>query len=156
MVYEDSLYRDLLKAKRRIYFASWSLSDDFIIKRGPTGNTLLADFCRSALAANPNLEIYFLIWDWGTFLVMMGGAAAAPLLGMWGPMLAAPIPSHVLPHSARFCTPPTAGRLHFAFHPNLIAGSHHQKFVLCDLGPEDSASLHCLGLNLNNTYWDVR
>lgn len=148
-----SVYRDLQLARWRIYIATWALEDDFAIERGPRGDRRLADACRAALAAHPGLEIYLLVWDWE--MVELPLAA-----GIWWPGtvgIAPEVPP--VPNGDVFANPADRGRLHCALEGNPVAGSHHQKLVLCDLtGAGDpsqpSASVHCLGLNMQNTCWD--
>ena len=139
----ESVYRDLLRARRRIYVALWGLEEQFILHRDPNGDVTFARFCKNALAANPGLEIYLLVWDWFV------GPAAAAMPGALPKPKTPPIP-----RAAALCRPADAGRVHVALHGNPPVGSHHQKFVLCDLDGA-GASLHCLGLNLQNHCWDA-
>lgn len=60
----ESVYRDLQQARWRIYVATWSLEEKFVIHKGPGGELTLADFYREALRAHPGLEVYVLVWDW--------------------------------------------------------------------------------------------
>ena len=132
----NSVLADLIEARDRIYFALWAIDSDFFISRTGTattgGGTTLINACARQLAANPRLEIYFLIW--GTRLTGLG--------------------------ESDFDHLPTAdnGRVHFEYETNLPFGSHHQKFILLDVDytvfpTGRDAALHCMGLNLKNSYW---
>jgi phosphatidylserine/phosphatidylglycerophosphate/cardiolipin synthase-like enzyme len=153
----ESVYRDLLRARWRIYLATWALEDDFVVHRGRRGDLTLGAFCKRALAEHPGLEIYLLVWDWE--LYEMPAVAGLSVPGAVG--IAPKVPP--VPSRSAFCDPATADRLHLALHGNPVAGSHHQKFLLCDLtggGSPDpaalpGASLHCLGLNMQNSHWDL-
>jgi phosphatidylserine/phosphatidylglycerophosphate/cardiolipin synthase-like enzyme len=153
----ESLYLDLQRARWRIYVATWALEDDFVLHRGRRGDVTLGAFCKRALAAHPGLEIYLLVWDWEMYEL----PALVPLSVPGAVGLAPKVPP--VPTRSAFCEPATADRLHLALHGNPLAGSHHQKFVLCDLtaegapGPAEppTASVHCLGMNLQNSCWDL-
>jgi phosphatidylserine/phosphatidylglycerophosphate/cardiolipin synthase-like enzyme len=164
MIYA-SVLADLQKARKRIYISTWGLEDDFLIRRGPGQDLTLAEFCKGALAAHPQLQIYILVWDWVGWaqrgLRIIGG-------GTWGRYLFDQLP---LPTREAFggrLAPDIAGRLHIALQANSRPdpfGTHHQKMILADLEGDASrpttsrhgnASLHCVGLNLMNIYWDSR
>ena len=165
MIYA-SAYHDLMEACRRIYITTWALEDNFIIERGHAHNITLGDFCVAALAAHPKLEIYILVWDWMGWaqraLVMMGRNRGRRLLRRL------PLPMPTKDGFAELAEASQANRLHIAFQANAAPnpfGTHHQKFILTDLEGEPycnsrvevraSASLHCMGLNFMNIYWDI-
>jgi phosphatidylserine/phosphatidylglycerophosphate/cardiolipin synthase-like enzyme len=139
----ESVHRDLLRARRRVYVALWGLEEEFILHRGPDGETTFSRFCKAALAANPDLELFVLVWDWFV------GQVATAMPGLL-PMPKTP----PVPRAEALCRPADRGRVHVALHGNPPVGSHHQKFILCDL-EDTGASLHCLGLNLQNHCWDA-
>ena len=139
----ESVYRDLCRAQRRIYVAMWGLEEKFVLHRSPEGDVTFARFCEEALAANPQLEIFVLVWDWFV------GPVAAQMPGL------APMPkTPPVPRAEALARPGDVARVHVALHGNPPIGSHHQKLVLCDLEGVGT-SLHCLGLNFQNHTWDV-
>jgi phosphatidylserine/phosphatidylglycerophosphate/cardiolipin synthase-like enzyme len=155
MIYA-SMLADLQRARKRIYISTWGLEDDFLIRRDPGNELTLAEFCNRALTAYPQMHIYILVWDWVGWaqrgLRMLGG-------GSWGRYLFDQLP---LPSREAFgglWAPDIARRLHIALQSNARPdpfGTHHQKMVLADLEEDGGASLHCVGLNLMNIYWDSR
>ncbi|MEO5953890.1 MAG: phospholipase D-like domain-containing protein [Chloroflexia bacterium] len=166
MIYA-SAYNDLLKARRRIYITTWALEDNFIIDRSHGCNVTLGDFCAAALTEHPKLDIYILVWDWA------GWAQRALVIAgrNWGRRLLRDLPLP-LPTKGGFANLREASqsnRLHITFQANASPnpfGTHHQKFILTDLEGEEpscnsreegraNASLHCMGLNFMNIYWDT-
>jgi phosphatidylserine/phosphatidylglycerophosphate/cardiolipin synthase-like enzyme len=148
----ESVYRDLRQARWRIYVATWSLEERFVVHKGPDGEVTLAECCRDLLKAHPGLEIYVLVWDWNKLeLPTVHGFGA---IGSGGPAVA-PFSAAGLPASAPFAGPRERARLHVAAQGNKLFGSHHQKLVICDLTGDTAAgqptsSVHCLGHNFEN------
>ncbi|MBI2938339.1 MAG: hypothetical protein HYY22_09040 [Thaumarchaeota archaeon] len=185
-----SLYDDLVQAAqtaKHIFIAMWQLETDFVIEKPP--EKLLAQFITDALANNPDLQVYILLWrpPW----VSPAGVSVVPVPNLSDPLknflestIGPQATTQLLARfrflarlnlngilgevpgifdSSRFSNQQTSSRLHVAWNDNIdpkppktldaIRGSHHQKFVLMDV-PGDGASLHCLGLNFANIYWD--
>ncbi|MDX1410534.1 MAG: hypothetical protein R3351_00105, partial [Nitrospirales bacterium] len=116
---------DISRAKENIWIAWWKLTDDFPVAFGP--NRRPSRFLRQeiwdALAANPQLQVYLLIWN------LNGGTVKGIDPNLWS-------------------RPVDRNRLHISYHANWPLGSHHQKFLLCDLGtsePNEGAVLWCRG-----------
>jgi len=134
----QSLLTDLKKAKRRIYIAIWMLSDDFVIDYSTNPPLTLSQFCKNTLANNSNLNIYLLRWE-------------PPLSGFFGMFLSSGFGYTFNPNKWRRSI--DRHRFHHQHQPNLLLGSHHEKFVISD-GDGTGASLHCMGLNFLDEYWD--
>lgn len=133
------LVSDIRRARENIWIAWWALEDDFPTAYAltPGGSPIrpsryLRQEIQSALAANPSLQVYILLWD-------------------------NPLQSRK-PDPSKFSNPADRPRLHFEWQSNDVIGSHHEKFLLMDLAPEGSedegAVLWCLGWNGEIVYWD--
>jgi phosphatidylserine/phosphatidylglycerophosphate/cardiolipin synthase-like enzyme len=122
---------DIRSARRNIWMAWWTLTDDFPTQFNAAGAPIrfLRDEIRAALVANPRLHVFILIWNLNGF--------------------------NFRPTHARWRTPATANRLHIAYHGNFLLGSHHQKFLLCDLDTNEGAVLWCRGWDGSIDYWDL-
>jgi phosphatidylserine/phosphatidylglycerophosphate/cardiolipin synthase-like enzyme len=146
----ESVYKDLLQARWRVYIATWSLEEKFVVHKDLGGELTLADLCKQALKEHPGLEIYVLVWDWNELELpaLHGFKSIGSGQGL------SPFTAAGMPGGGGFAGPDDERRLHIAAEGNKWYGSHHQKFVVCDLTglgeAQPTASVHCLGLNFEN------
>jgi len=150
-----TLVADIRNARHNIWIAWWALEDDFPTTFGGKGlpKSFLRDEIKAALKANPQLHVYILIWNlnggkWNMGLFPPGPPGIPPV-----PKIAHPKITY--PTHSKWCTKASANRLHFAYQSNWIRGSHHQKFLLCDLNSSEGAVLWCRGWDGLITYWDL-
>lgn len=136
----ESIYSDLVRARRCILLTVWELASDFVIHREEGRTVTLAEFCRTALADHSELHIYLLLWE-------------PPRKSLYGLLVL----GWVRCDPRGFCDFRHRERLHVVRqrHPAVLNpyASHHQKFVACDLDGDDAAA-HCFGHNMTAECWD--